>query len=422
MEKNKISTREKLIQSAFSFYDKVIFDKIPLSKIAAKVGITKPAIYKHFKSRTELENAMLDTIVSATLSEIKKYNDLPDADIIERIAIFLCKNRQYFYYIISNTVNFAIDTFFDTSWKLENSPFSQLVSPDRKIIDKEKYKRAVYTGGCIIFFHGARDFILLDRNISDNDDFAAEYAAKLSSFICNSGLRHDISSIDPLRLSQLAKECLKEIDCLEKPDRILEGISNVICKLGSCRMTVENLANELELAKSSFYTNFSSKKEMLKKLLEGEALKLINATKKNLLFARNPAECVYILMATEVEFFLQRKSVLASFRWFMFQNLCDDFYSKNSPRKVPKLIDANSDFDFFAFLANSDIITEIPDMGNPPIDMYTIFAWIYQMPIFFLLHGEMHNMASEEIHAATKDFFYYMEKGISFNEKEALKK
>ena len=71
MEKKQNSTRDKIIQSAFSFYDMLFFERISLSKIAAKAGITKPAIYKHFKSREDLENAMKSLILSDIAEIIK---------------------------------------------------------------------------------------------------------------------------------------------------------------------------------------------------------------------------------------------------------------------------------------------------------------------------------------------------------------
>lgn len=66
----KTDTKEKIILAAFSFYKNPSMEKVSLSKIAARVGITKAAIYKHFSGREDLERAMSDYIYDTTQAEL----------------------------------------------------------------------------------------------------------------------------------------------------------------------------------------------------------------------------------------------------------------------------------------------------------------------------------------------------------------
>ena len=96
MKKKQNSTRDKIIQSAFSFYDMLFFERISLSKIAAKAGITKPAIYKHFKSREDLENAMKSLILSDIAEIIKGCEkDKNETSILKKVIVLLCKKKSY---------------------------------------------------------------------------------------------------------------------------------------------------------------------------------------------------------------------------------------------------------------------------------------------------------------------------------------
>ena len=54
------NTKEKILKAAFSFYREPIFREISLSEIAERVGITKAAIFKHFKNKDALKAAMLE--------------------------------------------------------------------------------------------------------------------------------------------------------------------------------------------------------------------------------------------------------------------------------------------------------------------------------------------------------------------------
>ena len=46
-------------------------------------------------------------------------------------------------------------------------------------MDIEIYKKIIFVSGTMIFFQGARDFILLDKNLQDSDESIREYAEKL---------------------------------------------------------------------------------------------------------------------------------------------------------------------------------------------------------------------------------------------------
>lgn len=417
MEKKQNSTRDKIIQSAFSFYDMLFFERISLSKIAAKAGITKPAIYKHFKSREDLENAMKSLILSDIAEIIKGCEkDKNETSILKKVIVLLFKKKSYFYFTLSNSLEFSIDNFLIEIKKhgVSDLNLENIFDNYGSIVDIEIYKKIIFVSGTMIFFQGARDFILLDKNLQDSDESIQEYAEKLSSFIVSGGLGQDIKETDALRLSQLDILCSKEIQSLKAPCKFFTAIGNVVRRVGFSKTTIEELAKELGLAKSSLYTNFSSKKEMFEALKKEECLNLFHVIKKNLLYAKNSAECVYIFMETEIEFFLKRRGLLYVCRWLLFQNSKNDFKIKSMHEKREKTIGKDELLDFTAFILNADIITQIPDFGTPKMDAQIMFSWIFQMPIFFLLHSELHNFPEESVHAAIKDFFYCMERGINF--------
>ncbi len=417
MEKKQNSTRDKIIQSAFSFYDMLFFERISLSKIAAKAGITKPAIYKHFKSREDLENAMKSLILSDIADTIKscgKYKN--EETILEKVIVLLCKKKSYFYFILSNSLEFSIDNFLMEIEKhdIADLNLETIFDSCGNVADIEVYKKILFVSATMIFFQGARDFILLNKKLPDSDENIQDDAEKLSKFIISGGLGHDIKDTDALRLSQLDLLCSKEIQSLKEPCKFFIAIGNVVRRVGFSKTTIEELAKELGLAKSSLYTNFSSKKEMFEALIKEECLNLFHVIKKNLLYAKNSAECVYIFMETEIEFFLKRKGLLYVCRWLTFQNSKDDFKIKAMHEKREKTIGKDEQLDFTSFILNADIITQIPDFGTPKMDVQIMFSWIFHMPIFFLLHNDLHDFPEESVHAAMKDFFYCMEKGINF--------
>ena len=54
------STREQIIEESLSLFSQRGFDAVSVKEIANAVGIKAPSIYKHFKSKQDIFNAILD--------------------------------------------------------------------------------------------------------------------------------------------------------------------------------------------------------------------------------------------------------------------------------------------------------------------------------------------------------------------------
>lgn len=69
------TTKELILEAAFSFYEKPLYKDFSMSQLAAKVGITKPAIYRHFKNKdavaAEMKNHFFD-LLATNIVEIQK--------------------------------------------------------------------------------------------------------------------------------------------------------------------------------------------------------------------------------------------------------------------------------------------------------------------------------------------------------------
>lgn len=103
----KTDTKEKIILAAFSFYKNPSMEKASLSKIAARVGITKAAIYKHFSGREDLERAMSDYIYDTTQAELaalrKKDPDLLSRGSMAAIAEFFVSHIEFLSFFIMSS-------------------------------------------------------------------------------------------------------------------------------------------------------------------------------------------------------------------------------------------------------------------------------------------------------------------------------
>ncbi len=67
--RNASATREKIIQAAFEEIHSHGFQATSMNEIIKRAGITKGALYHHFKSKTELGYAVIDEVIRPLMKE-----------------------------------------------------------------------------------------------------------------------------------------------------------------------------------------------------------------------------------------------------------------------------------------------------------------------------------------------------------------
>ena len=413
------TTKDKIIDATLSFYDKLVFQKVSLSKIAERAGISKPAIYRHFKNREELEEAVFDSIIADLVAYVKEHSGDKDSyekngllSLADPISAF-CKKKRYFYYVISSTsTNFNLDEFFLFLRKKGVKRLSVVFADDGSIVDIGAYKKVVYISATFLFFQGARDKTLADKGEEDTDEKIADYAQKLSHFILDGGLSHDLAGIDGERLFALNTLCRRSAAASmtdeSKSDVFFHAVAQAVSQKGFANVTVEDIAEKIGLAKSTLYEKFTSKTDLIRNLIIEECVKLFSMMRENMMLAKSPAESVFILMASEFEFFLRDSDFMYVLRWLQIQNTDDEIAREDAFMEKEEIRD------FYAFLYNSDIITQKIDLGQPEIGNKALLAWVFYMPVFVMALAVTHGFSPDNYHETLKCLFWFMERGINY--------
>lgn len=55
----KLLTKERILDEALTLFSQYGYDAVSVAKIADAVGIKPPSLYKHFKSKEDIFNAIL---------------------------------------------------------------------------------------------------------------------------------------------------------------------------------------------------------------------------------------------------------------------------------------------------------------------------------------------------------------------------
>ncbi|WP_149554396.1 TetR/AcrR family transcriptional regulator [Treponema pectinovorum] len=411
------TTKELILEAAFSFYEKPLFKDFSMSQLALKVGITKAAIYRHFVNKESVSIEMRKKFFDVLAENILKIQESDESEkhVIFRLQLlgfitFFAKNKQYINYYIrhfSQEENFGQITrneLLSRGVKDEFEEFYKNLNPDN---DKKikSYAHCFYWGLSVLFFIKARDRFFTQTNykIPLND-----FSFKLINFLYR-GFKGSVNKESVLYPVEISENRMKELDkiCSVIPsdlpleEKIFTAFAEVIKKYGVNKVTVERIAEELNMAKSSLYFYFKNKNEMIYSLLSKELNLLQVICDENISEAKNYSEFIYISMRTELSYFLSRPSTLPICGWLLQSGTESPFHDEESEGAINKW--------------QSKLEDELKkiDLGFPLLPKYLNF-WIGFLPVLLVVLQTKHNLSEAETVEALKYMFKFVMYGADF--------
>lgn len=321
----KGNTRDRILYQAFCLYEKPRNKDISLSQVAAGVGISKAAIYKHFKSKDELTSAMEEKFLEDLCAcyqdygkgsadnkvfEIRKKEDMEI--FIFRFIVFFLDNPYYTgYFLIRNLQNYEL-AFKLASLVIEKNLISR--SGALNIQSSAEDCRKVMK---IIFFLGTTFYFLSERLYCPNG-----YAAKLSRQefievlrgILMNGLNRELNCIENNRIAELDGMCAVD-EMSEQGSKMFAAFAKICEECGVTGVTVERLSEKMNLSKSSLYSYFDNIDDFVKGMLKEEFKVRQNFIGEKTRDAKNLDEVIYLLLRGQKNFQLARPYAASVYSW-----------------------------------------------------------------------------------------------------------
>ncbi|MGL4985693.1 MAG: TetR/AcrR family transcriptional regulator [Treponemataceae bacterium] len=395
----KGNTREKIIKATLSLYTESAINDVSISSIAKNVGITKAGIYKHFSSKADLlhcvEEYFFDQLYICCSQFTFLTND--NKDTLQKIFTFFLDQQEllcYAVYRLCLSEQFEKDIFF----ALKKRGLSLIVGDnDYSMYLHDEFFRKKYLQFLYNFFTSST-LLLTSRKSLNNVD---------SDILCNRVIDFVLhgwwmlTDILPSRRIELQE--MATIDSLEIPEhnKVYEALATLVEKEGFSGVTIELLAKELGLAKSSLYSYFTKKNNAIINLVVQEIKLLAQLLYKRLSKLDNLSERIYVHIFTVFSYLQKHSSVthICGLIRTMGLKLWDAFEEEEGLKKNTKKIES----------LYNDI--SIPDFGYKlSIESFTLL--ITMLPICILIHGKFHHFSVADL-KKNIDFTYdTMRKGI----------
>ena len=81
----KEDTKQRILDEALRLFSQSGYDAVSVERIATAVGIKAPSLYKHFKSKQEILDSIIDKMNELDMERVKRY-EMPEGDLEKVVA------------------------------------------------------------------------------------------------------------------------------------------------------------------------------------------------------------------------------------------------------------------------------------------------------------------------------------------------
>ena len=401
------NTKERILECAFGLFKKPRLSEISLSEIASAAGISKTAIFRHYKNKEDLLDAMRQRFFEA-LSQMfdqigpgeKFYNLKRIEQVINSVFDFNRSRPNYLPYFLQMSFSDAVLTEGEKIILQDNGVnlFREEFFKDAKNFLPKKLVPSFFEQTMLIFL-----FIGLgqkDDCICVND--MERYKDSLSRLIY-SGLEKKKNPISPERKKELDAICEIQVDGDEKSNRFLNAFVKLVQDSGSSKITVEKIASAIGMAKSSVYAFFANKNAYLIDMFFQETARMNDVIKERCAQAKNCDEALYIIMRSQANYFAKRPQVIMLHGYFIFQEAA--LSQKDIERFRARAIG----------MSRSGALNDIkPKEFDFPVNENGLLyiKWISGLTVGYMLMGTKYNFPPEWLDFYVWSVFEMIECGI----------
>jgi len=328
-------TNIEIVEAAFKVWGRDFYRKTSLSQLAKELGVSKPALYRHFLNKKALLAAMteyfFDDFAASIRADFEQAAQSADAD--EGIFTVICSISGYFarnvYALLFSIIN-IYDRNLDGRSLSERLKVRGVETGLIRVLIEKKYDARRPTlqliFATLIFYmsHFHKTNNSFENPPSSN--LVQGVVAAVNEVIKN-GLGFSEEEAGSLNFEKLESVVEASIHSTT-PEPLFKAVAEAVAQAGPWDASMDMVAKRLGLSKSSLYGHFKNKKDMLRRLFIGEFKRIIEFARQGIKLSGNTAEQLYLGIYSIVIYLRSRPEILTAIGWMRTRRL-----EPNKPEK-----------------------------------------------------------------------------------------
>ncbi|MCL2761611.1 MAG: TetR/AcrR family transcriptional regulator [Treponema sp.] len=315
-------TKTEIMDAAFRVWGREFYANTSLSHVARELKVCKPALYRHFRSKQALLDAMTVHFFDDFTDFVRPGYEKALKNEHNSTGVFILARSVAEYY--ARNVNIFIFAMIKLHDRELNS--AKMHEEFRKRgIDLELYSHSIKKTYniqplimrlsfatltfCMADFHKKGESL-----VKQPSEAAISKIINAIGVIIGQGLGYISEEIDALDYEGLENRILGTVNSLED-DPLLKAVASAVAEAGPWEASMEQVARRSGLSKSSLYYHFASKQDMLHQLFMTESRRIIDFARQGMQHSVIPQEQLYLGIFSIAEYLRAKPDILITLDW-----------------------------------------------------------------------------------------------------------
>ncbi len=319
----KEKRKKQIIETALQVWGDDFFYNTSLSSLANALGVSKTSLYRYFKNKEELLEALKHSFVSAYQAALEDADPLPQYNLrtvlkrhITYSVGFMSSHYHYYRFLVSHLFRRTqesqdlLNKVKETSTPLLNSELLHQCG-----VKQDDIKASLdYISAVSAFFLNQRLFSKQVYNTTEQ-----EQLKKNLLFVLENGIDDGRKNIVPIDFNKVETLSMIGVEDIAPYNRVFSAVAEVIAEKGIWETTVESIAERLSMRKSSLYFYFKNREEMITEVVHREIEQLRTLIEERVRQFRNYREQLYAVFFVTWMYFDLKPSIFSIMNWLQVQ-------------------------------------------------------------------------------------------------------
>ncbi|WP_010259506.1 TetR/AcrR family transcriptional regulator [Treponema primitia] len=317
-----------IIETAFQVWGRELFKTTSLSQIAQALGVTKPALYRHFESRGALLDGMYGYYCDHYVGFMKaSYEKAVESRDINQGILLMARNfaeyyaRHKYIFIFSlievygdkNRDKDILRQFAIRGMDVKKHWFF-LEAGDDHPSKAQLIVTAIFF--LVTLFHKSRHGKTGEPTNEEIQQFIS-----FAEGVISHGLGFDKNLVNALDFEKLEKSGGHQIPPEGENEGLLKAVAGAVAEAGPWNASMDMVAQRSGLSKSGLYAHFKSKADMLGQMFIAEFDRIVDYAELEQSRSELPEEQFYLAIAAIANYLRSRPEILITLDWIRTRRL-----------------------------------------------------------------------------------------------------
>jgi len=321
-------TKKEIIEAAYKVWGREFYLNTSLSHVASELKVCKPALYRHFLNKNALLEAMtryfFDDFAAFIQADYDKAMKNENKDegafiLIRSITEYYAKNVYLFIFsmtVLNDNKLYGFNMLEELCIRGIDMEFFHS-SMKKEYACDQVVMRLIFTTMTFYManFHNTRDSLT-----NPPDEAGILKIINVISAIIGKGLGYTDTEIKFVNYEELENGILGKVNTIDD-DPLLKAVAGAVAEAGPWNASMEQVARRSGLSKSSLYSHFKNKQDMLRQLFMTESMRILDFARNQIKQSEVPQEQLYLGIFSVAEYLRSKPDILVALDWIRNRKL-----------------------------------------------------------------------------------------------------